>query len=103
MTARLLAPSVTRLPRLAPLDDESAPLELRVRSYLDVNCSACHRPGGPSRGAFDARITTPLADQKLLNGDLMAGDLGIAGARLLLPGSPDKSVLFQRLRRNDVA
>ena len=89
------------LPRLASLDDTSAPLEQRVRSYLDVNCSACHRPGGPSRGFFDARITTPLVDQKLLGGDLMAGDLGIAGARVVTPGQPAKSVLFHRLQRND--
>jgi hypothetical protein len=39
------------LPRLTALDEGSATLEHRVRAYLDVNCSACHRPGGPSRAA----------------------------------------------------
>jgi len=89
------------LPRLVPLEDLSAPSELRVRSYLDVNCSACHRPGGFARSAFDARFTTPLSQQGLINGALIAGDLGIAGARVIVPGSPEKSVLYQRLRRND--
>src|SRR5206468_3345230 len=64
------------LPRLASLDDSGASAELRVRSYLDANCAVCHRPGGPSRGNFDARFQTPLAEQQLLNGELVAGDLG---------------------------
>jgi hypothetical protein len=84
-----------------PLEDLSSPAELRVRSYLDVNCSACHRPGGFARSAFDARFRTPLSEQGLINGPLIAGDLGIAGARVIVPGAPEKSVLYQRLRRND--
>jgi len=88
-------------PRLVPLEDLSSPAELRVRSYLDVNCSACHRPGGFARSAFDARLRTPLSEQGLINGPLIAGDLGIAGARVIVPGAPEKSVLYQRLRRND--
>ncbi len=93
--------AIARIPRLASLDDLDASLELRVRSYLDVNCSMCHRPGGPSRGFFDARITTPLTDQKLLSGELMAGDLGVPGARVIAPSHPERSVLYLRLHRND--
>jgi hypothetical protein len=100
-TPKLRDDEFAKLPRLASLDDTSASHDLRVRSYLDVNCSACHRPGGPSRGFFDARITTPLADQKLIHGPLMAGDLGIAGAQLIVPGQPEKSILLQRVRRDD--
>src|SRR5205085_9771826 len=88
-------------PRLAGLDETSASLELRVRSYLDANCSLCHRPGGPSRGNYDARFSTPLAEQRLLNGELIAGDLGIAGARVIVPGDVGKSILYQRLKRTD--
>jgi hypothetical protein len=92
---------IPMLSRLASLDENGAPAELRVRSYLDVNCAACHRPGGFARSAFDARFATPLAQQALINGQLIAGDLGIAGARVIVPGSPEKSVLYQRLKRND--
>jgi glucose/arabinose dehydrogenase len=97
----LSAAKLHAVPKLAVLDDSDASLERRVRSYLDVNCSACHRPGGPSRGVFDARLTTPLPAQKLINGDLIAGDLSIPGARIIVPGHPDKSVLLQRLLRDD--
>jgi glucose/arabinose dehydrogenase len=92
---------LTAVPKLAALDDSTASPELRVRSYLDVNCATCHRPGGPSRGNFDARLTTPFASQKLINGDLVAGDLAIPGARVIVPGHPEKSVLLQRLLRDD--
>jgi glucose/arabinose dehydrogenase len=94
-------PDLSTTPPLAALDDASAPLEMRVRSYLDVNCAICHRPGGPSRGSFDARFLTPLAKQNLLGGELLAGDLGIPGARVVVPGIPERSVLLQRLVRTD--
>jgi len=89
------------LPRLAGSGEETAPLELRVRSYLDVNCSTCHRPGGLSRGLFDARIATPLREQGLIDGPLIAGGLGIADARVIVPGNPAKSILLERARRTD--
>jgi len=37
----------------------------------------------------------------LINGELVAGDLGIPGARLIVPGEPEKSILLQRLIRHD--
>ena len=42
-------------------------LETRVRSYIDANCSQCHRPGG-AYANFDARFTTPLDSQGLIYG-----------------------------------
>src|SRR5262249_29720307 len=89
------------LPRLAACDDRDASPELRVRSWLDVNCAACHRPGGAARGNYDARFSTPLAEQKLVNGELLAGDLGLTGARVVVPGHPENSVLFQRISKTD--
>ena len=87
--------------QLKTLEDPEATLEERARSYIDANCANCHRPGGPSRGFFDARFTTPLSEQNLVNGKLMAGDLGIPGAKVIVPGSPEKSILFQRMKRHD--
>jgi len=79
-----------------PLDDETAPIEHRVRSYLDSNCSHCHRPGG-TVDFFDARLGTPLQGQRLING-LIQGvfDLGPDG-RYLKPGDPDLSALHVRM------
>jgi glucose/arabinose dehydrogenase len=77
------------------------PVENRIRSYLHGNCAVCHQPGGASRSFFDARITTPLDQAGIINGSLAAGDLGIAGAKIVVPGKPDKSILYQRLKATD--
>jgi hypothetical protein len=46
--------------------DTTKPVELRMRSWIDSNCSQCHRPGGYGPG-YDARFYTPLQDQGLID------------------------------------
>lgn len=75
-----------------------APLEARARAYLHSNCGNCHRPQGGGRGDLDLRFGTSLADTKACNADPQAGDLGVAGAKLLAAGAPDKSLLTLRAR-----
>ena len=74
------------------------PAEARVRSYLHGNCAVCHQPGGPSRASLDLRLSTPLALTGLIDGEPVAGDLGVADARIVAPGSPGKSILLRRLK-----
>ena len=64
------------------LEDEDSPALERIRAYLDTNCASCHQPGGASRGFFDARYLTPFEGQGLISDALMAGDLGVAGAKI---------------------
>ncbi len=94
----LLPEALDALPRGSMWRNLAEPAEARVRSYLHGNCAVCHQPGGASRGLFDARITTPLEQAGILNGELAAGDLGIAGAKVVVPGSPEKSILLRRLK-----
>jgi glucose/arabinose dehydrogenase/mono/diheme cytochrome c family protein len=75
-----------------PIADTSASLEDRVRSYIDSNCSQCHRPGGV-RALFDARITTPLAGQGLIRGSLVEPT---EHERVIVPGDLDNSILRVR-------
>jgi mono/diheme cytochrome c family protein len=88
---------LARLPALAEHDDGEVLMAKRIRSYLDVNCSICHRPGGNSRGKFDARYETALADTGMILGAPEAGDLGVAGGKVVVPGEPGKSILLKRL------
>ena len=71
-------------------------LEQRARAYLHSNCANCHQPEGGGRGNLDLRWGTALKDTKSCNVDNEAGDLGIAGSKLLVPGAPDKSLLSVR-------
>ena len=90
-----------QLPRLAAIEDESQPLETRVRSYLDANCAQCHLPGGV-RAEFDARFRTPLSKQNL-DGKLVAADLGVSGAKPIFAGHAERSMILLRMeRREDV-
>ena len=80
--------------RATPTESVESSLSARARSYLDSNCGYCHQPGGV-RANFDARLTTPFADQDLVHGDL-AESLGIDGEAVLVPGDLERSVLFVR-------
>ena len=79
----------------SPTEDETLSLAARARSYLDSNCSYCHMPTGV-RANFDARLTTPLASQNLVNGELVES-LGINNESVITPGSLSSSILFHRM------
>ena len=55
----------------------------------------CHQPGGAG-AFFDARFSTPLVKQNLINGPV-ANQLGIAGAKVIVPGDTNKSILLHRI------
>jgi uncharacterized repeat protein (TIGR03806 family) len=88
---------IFRYPRLVNITNAAAAPQIRVRSYLDANCSMCHRPGGAG-AFFDARFETPLKKQNLINGPV-ANQLNIAGAKVIVPGDTNKSILFYRVSR----
>jgi uncharacterized repeat protein (TIGR03806 family) len=101
-TADLAEADLVGYSKLAALSDARAPLEERVRSYLDANCGNCHRPGG-TRGQFDARFDTPLARQNLIRGPLVSTDLDLPGSKLIVPGNLKASMVYQRInRRHDL-
>ncbi|MEO7385418.1 MAG: hypothetical protein ABIX37_00630, partial [Gammaproteobacteria bacterium] len=75
----------------------------RARAYLHTNCANCHRPGGPTGVDMDLRYKLPLetTSMGICNAPPQAGDLGIQNARLVAPGSPERSVLLQRILTRD--
>jgi uncharacterized repeat protein (TIGR03806 family) len=96
----LLKPSLggtdpTTLPRLAAANDDSRSLEDRARSYLDANCSQCHRPGG-TVAYFDARYSTPLDHQGIVDGSVLI-DEGIDHPRVVAPRDIWRSIAFMRV------
>jgi uncharacterized repeat protein (TIGR03806 family) len=73
----------------------------RARAYLHSNCSSCHRPGSTGRGNMDLRFATASAMTNTCNATPSQGDLGVMGARVVLPGDPARSVLSLRMHALD--
>lgn len=84
---------------LLPLDAPEASLRDRSRSYLHSNCASCHQPEGPAGGDLDLRwISEQTGGCEAVP---TAGDLGVPGALIIDPGSPDSSVLSLRMQALD--
>jgi uncharacterized repeat protein (TIGR03806 family) len=87
---------IAQFDKLVTVNNTNAPLETRVRSYLDANCSQCHRPGSGTFAFWDARSDTPSAQQKIINGQI-ASPSGIANAKVVAPHDPQHSMLYLRM------
>jgi hypothetical protein len=87
--------------RLVAVTDTRAPLEQRVRSYLDANCAQCHRPGHTVLATFDARYDTPLGEQGLLDAPTVSDSLGMSRPQVVTPRDPGRSMLYHRMTRTD--
>ncbi|MDO8343745.1 MAG: PQQ-dependent sugar dehydrogenase [Cellvibrio sp.] len=94
--------STQKAQTLFALDDTSATLSQRARSYLHSNCSNCHSPSGPTPVNLDLRYRTALAATQTCNVAPGAGDLGISNARIIAPGEPERSVLLARMNVRNV-
>lgn len=85
-------------PRFCSPYDESAQLDERARVWLDVNCAMCHQPNGPGNANIDLRFATKLEGTKTVDIRPAQGDLGISEARLIAPGSPERSLMVHRIK-----
>ncbi|HFC53092.1 MAG TPA: hypothetical protein ENJ43_01515 [Gammaproteobacteria bacterium] len=85
------------LPALIDFMDPAAPFDKRARAYLHANCSSCHRPGATELADFRYQIS--LREMGICNAQPVHGDTGTGSeGRLLVPGSPDNSVLLVRMQ-----
>lgn len=86
------------LPRMASPHDETADLTQRVRSYLHVNCSHCHRRGGGGTAAIEVPIDIEFQKTRLVSRPTQ-GSFGIVDPWIVAPGDPDRSVLMYRMSK----
>ncbi len=89
-------PSEAQTSKMVSIDDTSASLNDRARSYLHANCSGCHRPGGIGL-QLDLKIQTSFANTNTCDVAPASGDLGINNARIIAPGEAARSVLVARI------
>jgi uncharacterized repeat protein (TIGR03806 family) len=88
-------------PAYAVHTDTQESLDARARAYLHINCSICHRPGGPTPAMMDLRHDTPLPATEACDVVPTLGDLGIPDARIIAPGDSARSELLSRMSRRD--
>ena len=87
------------IPRLPSIEDNTVDIETRARAYLHANCSNCHQPGGPGRGAADFRFSNSFAQMNLCNKPVQIDDFGITGVAMIVPGHPELSAVNIRIGR----
>ena len=87
-----------QLPALVNPFDAAAPLESRVKSYLQVNCAMCHVSDGGGNALIEVGYDTPIAKAGLIGEKPMHGTLEIPDALLVAPGAPERSVLLGRIK-----
>ncbi|MFH6602201.1 Ig-like domain-containing protein [Maribacter algicola] len=78
------------------MNDPTATLDEKARSYLDLNCAYCHRPGrSGERAQFDLRLFNTLEQTGLLTAGTNT-PIGVQGEKILVPGDASKSILYHR-------
>src|SRR5438477_613135 len=87
--------------RLADPRDQSASLNDRARSYLQANCAQCHVEAGGGNSLIDLEFTTPAEKMRIFDVRPQHHTFDIAGARLIAPGHPDRSVLLHRIANRE--
>jgi uncharacterized repeat protein (TIGR03806 family) len=97
------AGALAGLPAKAPAfplwHDKDAPLALKARAYLDVNCAHCHNPSGPADTAgIDLRFSQNDPIKLGIGKPPVAAGIGTGGRPLdIVPGHPEKSILLFRM------
>jgi uncharacterized repeat protein (TIGR03806 family) len=87
-----------KLAKLADFNDKSLPIDVRARSYLHSNCSHCHIKWGGGNAEFKLVVDLPLKELGIVNVNPAHGNFKIDGAKLLVPGQPEKSILLERMK-----
>lgn len=79
--------------------DPSAPLDVRARAWLDVNCAHCHKADGSASnsGLWLASTETVAARIGILKHPVAAGRGSGGLKQVIVPGDPDASILLYRM------
>lgn len=98
-TTTWLARRPEAYPALANPYDRSADLDQRARAWLHTNCAQCHVLAGGGNALMELEATTSRSKMNIVNVKPQHSTFDIPDARLIVPGHPEKSILFQRMSR----
>jgi uncharacterized repeat protein (TIGR03806 family) len=91
-------------PKAAVWNNEKAfSLDDRARTYLEINCGHCHRPGGPGKNSgLDLTVFAPNYHSLGIMKAPVAAGAGSGGLLYdIVPGKPDESILVFRMLSDD--
>lgn len=97
--SRLDEISADRIERMANPYDSTADLNARARAYLASNCAVCHVDAGGGNSQFSLDFNLTIDKLKLVDVAPLHDKFGIADAKLVAAGSPERSVLLHRVSR----
>jgi uncharacterized repeat protein (TIGR03806 family) len=95
----MLSGNLNSLPPLPGHNTTTAALHQRAQAYLHVNCSNCHRPGGPGYGTADYRYDTPFGSKNVCNQESFL--TAYPGLDLIEPGNHNASVVWLRMSQRN--
>lgn len=94
-----LEKSPAEYPHLVNPYDPQEPLAARARAYLHANCSNCHVHTGGGNSLLEVEFNTPHEKTNMYNVPPLHETFGISDAKLVAPGSPERSILYRRISR----
>ncbi len=97
----LLAFAPEQYRKLVDPYDAKQPLEARARSYLHANCAQCHVEAGGGNAQMELEFTTAPDKMRVFDVKPVHHTYGLPDARLVAPGSPERSVLLHRVGHRD--
>jgi mono/diheme cytochrome c family protein len=92
-----LGANAADLPRLVDPFDTSRDLAVRAKSFLHANCASCHVMAGGGNAQMDLAWHAAPDKVKVVGAKPVHALPGIEDARIVAPGSPDRSVMWKRL------
>ena len=98
-----LISGVANVPKVPAWNDGQAPVAIRARAYLDVNCAHCHNAKGPASnsGLFLEWDQPDLVARGIGKRPVAAGR-GSGGREVAIaPGYPDDSILLYRMESTE--
>lgn len=83
--------------RLVDPYDKTLPIAARARSYIHANCSQCHVEAGGGNAQMELEFTTAFDKMRVVNAVPVHHKFDLPDARIVAPGSPERSVLLHRM------